>query len=55
VKLDHGKLLYRANWVGYNEDLNFYLVSDFKYTPYKLRDFHVANPYLLGPPRVLDR
>jgi hypothetical protein len=54
VKLDCGKLLYQASWVGYDKDLNFYLASDFKYTPHKVRDFHVANPSLLGPPRALD-
>jgi hypothetical protein len=55
VKLDYGKLLYRASWVGYDEDLDFYLASDFKYAPHKLRYFHAANPSLLGPPRALDR
>ena len=55
VKLDRGKLLYRASWVGYDEDLTFYPASDFKYAPHKLRDFHIANPSLPGPPRALDQ
>jgi transposase InsO family protein len=55
VKLARGKLLYRASWVGYDEDLDFYPASDFKYAPHKLRDFHVANPSLPGPPRALEQ
>jgi hypothetical protein len=55
VKQLYGKLLYRADWVGYDEDLEWYPASDFKYSPYKLRDFHKAYPDLLGPPRLLDQ
>jgi hypothetical protein len=55
VKLDRGKLLYQASWVGYDEDLTFYPASDFKYTLYKLHDFHAANPSLPGPPRALEQ
>ena len=36
VKKDRGTLKYRVSWVGYNEDLKQYPVSNFKYSPYKL-------------------
>jgi hypothetical protein len=44
AKLSRGKLQYRASWVGYDEDLNFYPALDFKYSPHKLRDFHAKYP-----------
>jgi hypothetical protein len=40
--------------VGYDEDLEWYPASNFKYSPHKLWDFHVAYPDLSGPPRKLD-
>ena len=57
VKQVRGKLLYRASWVGYDEDLEWYPASNFKYSPHKLRDFHTANQdkNLPGPPRLLDQ
>jgi transposase InsO family protein len=57
VKQVRGKLLYRASWVGYDEDLEWYPASNFKYSPHKLRDFHAANQdkNLPGPPRLLDQ
>ena len=36
VKLVWGKLIYRAKWTGANEDPEFYLTSDFKYSLYLL-------------------
>jgi transposase InsO family protein/predicted aspartyl protease len=54
VKLVRNKLLYRASWVGYDEDLEWYPASDFKYSPHKLRDFHAMNKDQPGPPRLLD-
>jgi hypothetical protein len=36
-------LYYRAKWVGYDDDLEWYPATDFKYSPYKLRDFHLTN------------
>jgi hypothetical protein len=43
--------------VGYDEDLEWYPASNFKYSPHKLRDFHAANQdkNLPGPPRLLDQ
>ena len=49
VKLTSGKLLYQANWVRYNKDLEFYSASDFKYTLHKLKAFHNKNKALPGP------
>jgi len=40
--------------MGVNKDPEWYPTSDFKYSPYKLRDFHLAYPDLPGPPRKLD-
>jgi len=54
VKKDRSTLKYRASWVGYDEDLEWYPASDFKYSPYKLQDFHLAHLDLPGPPRKLD-
>ena len=53
VKKDRNRLKYRASWVGFDEDPEWYPASDFKYAPHKLRDFHLAYPNLPGPPRKL--
>ena len=50
VKLMRGKLVYKAKWTGVDEDPEFYPASDFKYSPHLIRDFHLANPTLPGPP-----
>ena len=49
VKLTSSKLLYQANWVRYNKDLEFYPASDFKYALHKLKAFHDKNKALPGP------
>ena len=49
VKEAYSKLLYQANQVSYNKDLEFYLASDFKYLLHKLQDFYTANKDFLGP------
>jgi hypothetical protein len=54
VKKERNTLKYCASWVGYNEDLEWYPASNFKYSPHKLQDFLLAHPDLLGPPRKLD-
>jgi hypothetical protein len=54
VKKVRNTLKYRASWVGYDEDPEWYPASDFKYSPHKLRDFHLAHPDLLGLPRRLN-
>ena len=54
MKKDRNRLKYRASWVGFDEDPEWYPASDFKYAPHKLRDFHLAYPSLPGPPRKLN-
>ena len=54
IKLVGNKLLYRANQVGYDEDLKQYLASNFKYTLYKVKDFYIANEDQLRLLRLLD-
>jgi hypothetical protein len=53
VKLTKGKLAYQAKWTGVDENPEFYLASDFKYSPHLLKRFHLANPTLPGPPANL--
>jgi hypothetical protein len=53
VHKHRNKLEYRASWTGYDEDPEWYPASDFKYSPYKLRDFHLQHPELPGPPAKL--
>jgi len=43
-----------VRWVGYNEDPKWYPASNFKYSPYKVRDFYLAYLDLPRPPRKLD-
>ena len=54
VKKVRNTLKYHASWVGYNEDLEWYPASNFKYSPHQLWDFHLAHPDLPGPPRKLN-
>jgi hypothetical protein len=53
-KLVRGKLLYRVKWLGHDEDLDWYLASNLKYSPHKLRDFHLQYASEPGPPRKLQ-
>lgn len=48
-----GGLKYRANWLGYDEDPDWYPASNFKYSPLVVRDFHRQYPNLPGPPEQL--
>lgn len=52
-RLRYRKLQYRAKWVGYDDDPNWYPARDFKNSPVKLQIFHAANPKASGPPRRL--
>jgi transposase InsO family protein len=54
VRLLHGKLEYRAQWLGFDVDLDWYPASNFKYAPDKLREFHLANPARDGPLMLLE-
>jgi len=40
VRLKRGKLFYRVKWEGADEDPEEYPAGNFKYCPYRLRDFH---------------
>ena len=53
-KLVRNKLRYRINWLGHDEDLDWYPASDIKYAPAKLREYHIANPDQPGPPKQLQ-
>jgi hypothetical protein len=46
-------LEYRVSWLNYDADLTWYKASDLKTAPHKLRDFHLANPTLPGPPALV--
>jgi hypothetical protein len=54
VKKERNTLKYQASWVGHDKDPEWYLASNFKYSPHKLWDFHQEHPELLGPPRKLN-
>ena len=41
LKLVYNQLQYYIKWLGYNKDLKWYLVLNFKYSPHKLRDFYL--------------
>jgi hypothetical protein len=53
VRKKRGKLEYKVKWVSADEDPTYYPASNFKYSPHKLRDFHIEHPELPGPPRRL--
>ena len=48
-----GKLQYRAEWKGYDEDKEFYDAEGFKGCPHKLRQFHEDHKDAAGPPKRL--
>lgn len=52
-RIVRGRLRYRASWIGYDEDLEWYPADNFKYSPYLLQRFHLANPEYPGPPEKL--
>jgi hypothetical protein len=52
-RVRHGKLQYRVNWLGYDEDLEWYPASNFKYSPHKVQQFHHNHQDQPGPPRKL--
>jgi hypothetical protein len=56
VRVERGKKLqYRAQWVGYGDDHQWYDASNFENSLYKLQDFHKANPDRPGPPKGLRK
>jgi len=54
-KLCYGKLLYRANWLGADEDPEYYPASNFMYSPHLLQAYYLAHPTEPGPPTALPR
>ena len=52
-RLIRNQLQYRIKWVSYDKDPEWYLASNVNNAPYKLRDYHLANPTQAGPPRRL--
>ena len=54
-KLCRGKLLYRANWQGADEDPEYYPASNFMYSPHLLRTYYLEHPAEPGPPTALPR
>src|SRR6266705_4482532 len=54
VKKVHSVLKYCVSWVGHDKDLEWYPASDFKYSPHKLQDFHLAYLDLPRPPHKLE-
>ena len=55
LKVKRKKFYYHASWVGYDEDPEWYLASNFKYSPHKLRAFHEEYPQAPGPLRSLPK
>ena len=55
VKKVYSVLKYHTSWVGHDKDLEWYPASNFKYSPHKLRDFHLAHLNLPRPPRKLKK
>ena len=54
VRQHHGRLKYKAKWVGFDDDPAWYPASNFKGAPHKIRDFHQRYSDKPGPPRRLD-
>ena len=46
-------LQYKAKWIGYDTDPEWYNAENFKGSPHMLRDFHANNPSAAGPPAQL--
>jgi transposase InsO family protein len=49
------KLFYRVKWTGHDPDSRWYLASDFKNAPRRLKAFHDRYPGKPGPPINLDK
>jgi transposase InsO family protein len=53
VKLVRGKLKYRVDWKGWDQDPEWYPASALSNSPIALQEFHQANPQRPGPPKNL--
>jgi hypothetical protein len=54
-RLYEGELQYRAQWIGWGEDPNWYPAGNIKNAPHRLRQFHEEFPEAAGPPRRLPQ
>lgn len=52
-RLNRGRLEYRAQWVGHDEDPVWYPAGNFKNSPHLLEAFHEEFPKAAGPPKRL--
>ncbi|PGG94950.1 hypothetical protein AJ79_10347 [Helicocarpus griseus UAMH5409] len=48
-QVHYGKLKYRVDWLGYDDDPEWYPASNFKNSPAKLHEFHECHPEASGP------
>lgn len=53
-RLHYRKLQYRAKWVDYEEDMQWYPARNFRHAPQLLKNFHEKYPRKPGPPRNLQ-
>lgn len=54
-KRTHNSIYYRVQWRNYDVDLTWYAADNFKYSPHKLKEYHLANQDLPGPPKALPQ
>ena len=52
-RINRGRLEYRAQWLGWDEDPVWYPARNFKNSPHLLRQFHDQYPNAPGPPTRL--
>ncbi len=53
-RIHYGKLQYKAQWVGFDPDDEWYKASDFRNTPATLARYHEEYPDAPGPPKNLQ-
>lgn len=53
VRLYRGRLEYQVRWCGTDHDPRWHPAASLRVAPHRLRDFHLHNPDLPGPPRRL--
>lgn len=55
VRKVRSRLLYRIQWIDYDEDSEWYSASNLKYSSYQLRDFYLVNSNLSESSQHLDK
>ena len=53
--MDHGKLQYRVQWKGWDDDKAWYNASGFKNAAGQLLEFHEKYPEKPGPPKRIQQ